>query len=88
MAARAGGPEFGEVSRFSVLATRDSESSEEGAVEHADIDVKKKTRNAKKRARKKKKVAADSAATAEVHFLCTLTVIVFVQEVLATVCFN
>jgi len=67
MAARAGGPEFGEVSRFSVLATRDSESSEEGAVEHADIDVKKKTRNAKKRARKKKKVAADSAATAELR---------------------
>ena len=69
MAAKIGGPGLGELSRFSVLAPGDSESSENENVKYKDDEAKKKAKNAKKRARKKKKTAADSAATAEVGLL-------------------
>lgn len=66
MAAKIHGPEFGESSRFSVLANNDSEESQEENDGHKIDEAKKKAKNAKKRARKKKKAAEDSAATAEV----------------------
>lgn len=66
MAAKVGAPEFGTISRFSVLAKSDSDSSQDESVKDKNFEGKKKGKNAKKRARKKKKAAADSAAAGEV----------------------